>query len=359
MNRILIMSYTPYQLMTAMRIIEQFHTGDIVDIALSRGIANVDVLTSALKEIGLFRNIYTIDKYERPRNRFKKNFYECLSIHGDKYAGDYSIVYFSNIGNVKINYDICKLKKINRNLSVRLYEDGFATYSIHFGDFFESLKQNNILKRCLNRIKYNSYLELEEIYVYSPEIMAWSLDGTRVRQIKKIASSDVNYISMINKVFGYNQMTDSYDSKVVFFEESYYADNIPIDDKKIVDFVAECVGKNNLFVKIHPRNPVNRFKESGYKTNEITTIPWEVIALNLELSDKILMTIASGSALTSLVNMSSAPRRIIMLMDCNEIDQKLLTPTLPILKMIALHYPLLVSLPTDLQSVESELRNIL
>ena len=103
----------------------------------------------------------------------------------------------------------------------------------------------------------------------------------------------------------------------------------------MVNKIAEVVGKENIFVKIHPRNKVNRFQKLGYVTNQNTEIPWEIIALNIPISEKVLLTIASGSALTSLVNMSSVPKKIVMLMNCKEIDDSKLTSSLHSLRTVA------------------------
>ena len=126
---------------------------------------------------------------------------------------------------------------------------------------------------------------------------------------------------------------------------------ICVEDEEILDKISNIVGKDNLFVKIHPRNPINRFKRKGYKTNENTTVPWEIVALNMDIENKVLLTIASGSALTSLVNVSTKPKMIIMLMDCKEIDKKSLTPSVDMLRKVAENYKDVVVLPNSLNDL--------
>ena len=48
---------------------------------------------------------------------------------------------------------------------------------------------------------------------------------------------------------------DRYDRPVLFFEESYPCDGVEIGDVALMDRVAELVGKENIFVKIHPPQP--------------------------------------------------------------------------------------------------------
>ena len=75
----------------------------------------------------------------------------------------------------------------------------------------------------------------------------------------KIDAGDAAFRSLVNRAFGYEISTDRYDRKYLFFEESFFADHYPINDPELVDRLAQRVGKENLMVKIHPRNPVNRF----------------------------------------------------------------------------------------------------
>ena len=145
---------------------------------------------------------------------------------------------------------------------------------------------------------------------------------------------------------------DSYSEEVIFFEESYFADSIDVGDELIIKQIANKVGLDNFLLKIHPRNPVNRFESVGIHVNKDTSIPWEIIALNKDLNDKILITIASGSALTSLVNTNIKPKKIIMLMNCEEMDDELLTPSLDILRRIAKSFNDVVWLPKSIEEVD-------
>ena len=63
--------------------------------------------------------------------------------------------------------------------------------------------------------------------------------------------------------------------------------------------IADIVGKENLLVKLHPRNKVDRFSKYGITTNKTIGMPWEVIQMNNNFSDKVFLTIASGSVLAS------------------------------------------------------------
>lgn len=336
---------TPYQAMVALRISLTKYKSDKIDILLFDTIANVDVLHDRMQEAGVFSNIYVykcLAYYHLPnmRRRLCPLFLRTKTFNQETY----DFVFFSNILDWFVNNIIRRLRKRNAKLKVYMYEDGFSSYSKHYDDFFRMLTNNNsVLYRYYQTI-YNEYNNLNGFFVFSPELLDW-IPPCPVEPIEKIAPNDTEYRTAINKLFGYNTVQDVYNQEFIFFEESYFADGIDIGDTDIIEKIAEIVDKKRIFVKIHPRNPINRFKQKGFATNRNTIMPWEVIALNIDLRDKVLITIASGSALTALVNMESRPKKIIMLMDCKEIDDSKLTATLQTLRKIAYHYKGLVFTP--------------
>lgn len=125
----------------------------------------------------------------------------------------------------------------------------------------------------------------------------WQPDAP-VLQIPPIDRDDLSFKQAINTIFTYENMEDVYDKKYIFMEESFFAEGQETNDVEIVENIAKLVGKDNIMVKIHPRNPVNRFKKLGYKTNVNTAIPWEVILLNQDMRNKVLLSVSS----TSIIN---------------------------------------------------------
>ena len=79
-----------------------------------------------------------------------------------------------------------------------------------------------------------------------------------------------------------------------------------------MDEISKIVGKNNMFIKTHPRSPNNRFIERGYNTNLNSSIPWEVICLNTDLSKTVLITLSSQSVFTPMFLLNKKTTSIIM-----------------------------------------------
>jgi len=128
-----------------------------------------------------------------------------------------------------------------------------------------------------------------------------------------IDAGNKELVNLYNEVFKYDPSVDSYEEPIIFFEESYYADGYDVNDVEMVDKIADIVGKENLFIKTHPRNPENRFKKLGYKTNKNTSIPWEVICMNIDLSNKTLVTIASVAAIVPATMLGKKYKGILLM----------------------------------------------
>lgn len=198
------------------------------------------------------------------------------------------------------------IKTRNRNAGVSLFEDGLYTYSkLMEEDYFNTqIPVNDFVHRFVHKFIYKRkyiYGNIKRLYLFNPKYIAWKPDF-EIDEIPKISCSDLSFKELCNRVFQYGENTDSYDRKYIFMEESFYAEGTPVNDIELLNKLSQKVGKENVMVKIHPRNPVNRFKDEGYKTNTNTAIPWELIIMNNDdLEEKILITISSSSVLNPIL----------------------------------------------------------
>ena len=166
--------------------------------------------------------------------------------------------------------------------------------------------------------------------------MTWNCK--KCKQIESISDNKAEITKTLNAIFNYNSIHDKYDEKVIFFEESYVADGIIVNDIELVECLAKIYGKENIIVKIHPRNPENRFKKLGYKTNVDTNIPWEVIALNIDLDTKILVSMTSTAVVSSFLLFHSNAK-MIMEYKYFSIDNERLSKTIEVIEKIKEVFP--------------------
>lgn len=302
-NKNLFLVNTPYQLMLVINMVLEVFNKEENDIIITNRIADNSKLGKRLENSGIFEKVFLINIDEEIReNDVFHIFKERLIPSKFKYLREkYNRFMFANL-NHSVSAIFRVLKKDNLDIQIQMFEDGYATYSEYYGDYFKIYTEKSkdwkkVLRKWYHCFVDEIFLKIDTLYVLNPEVMTYNT----YFNIKKMPAIDCNnkaLINIYNLIFEYNESVDSYSQKIIFFEESYYADGYNCNDIEIVEKIANIVGKENLFIKIHPRNPKNRFKELGYKTNTNTSIPWEVIAMNMDLSKKILLSIASVSVLT-------------------------------------------------------------
>ncbi len=182
-----------------------------------------------------------------------------------------------------IKYFKCNLKK--DNLYISIIEDGFSTYSFYGKE-----------------IKDYKYKEnLEEVFLYDPSRLSWDPADIKISQISKKFFEDEDFVEELNKIFGYYKLKDTYSEKYIVLSSS--AEEIaPIKNKDaVLKLLAKCVGKDNILIKTHPRMNRDYYIENGYHVNKDSCVPWEIVALNMDLSDKVIIGGLSGSIYTPKV----------------------------------------------------------
>ena len=298
MKHILFIGNTPYQILVATWIKYHYYKDDKADLLVHDRLRGYERVKENVEKLDVFENVivqpnhYKKNKFGKFVRIFKEYRFATSFFKNKKYDE----MYFANFGfSSQRIYDT--LSRGKKRCKLNYFEDGILSYSSKVEYFYQRLKDNGLLKGNHETflIKNHIYGAIDKFCVFTPELLEWNPKAKEIFRIDTIDKSDDEFKGIINTIFDYDRLEDIYDKKYIFFEESYFQDTGYMEDVKLIDELAETVGKENLMIKIHPRNQTNRFKKRGYKTNENTVIPWEVLALNLDLDDKVLLTIASSS----------------------------------------------------------------
>lgn len=293
MKKILLVCNSVFQIIVASHIAYSKYRGYAVSIILSDYLTERDKLANAFKKSGYFDKVYVISIRQYNRNEITYNLKE-------------KILYLINSENelkryvdIKDKYDVVLVSNINKytnllaktlgnrwrkmeksNIKVCLYEDGTVSYTKIYEKFLE--KQKEIKKR------------LDKYYLYAPELCEWK--NVNIEKIEKMNSSDGFFITMLNKLFEFEVEKEEIKEPIIFFEESYNLNESQVDDLDILEEICQYIPKERIAVKLHPRSEKDRFSPCGYRVLKQSRIPFELYAANYDLSDKVLITIASGSA---------------------------------------------------------------
>ncbi len=331
MKRVLFVCNSVYQVLVASWIKYHCFSNDSADIILSERMNGADNIAARIKKTELFNDVSVLKvKYSNNSKINSVLKYINFNSFAKKYTKKekYDILYTASMDYfIATLFDF--LKRKNKQLILNYYEDGTASYTERLSWYYELFKKPSGLKNIShNNIfkKYTIYSNFNEFSVFAPELLEWYPNGSKVTEIDKIDINDKKFKKIINFIFDYENLEDKYEEKYIFFEESFYADTGYMEDVDLIEKLADIVGKENLLIKIHPRNPENRFAKMGYKTNVNTAIPWEIIAMNIDLTDKKIIAVASTSIINPIQVLGIDVQAYSLINCLNEIPQLLNSP---------------------------------
>lgn len=298
MKSILVICNTYYQLITAIRLKETTWNNDKVDIAISDQSNNSKKVTDNLKKLNIFENVLNIQTKKLCRNR--KNI--CLKILRWKYIIS-GISYFNITDNlydeiVYYNPDIfvygifAKLIKNNNCLICSRYEEGVLSYtdSLYLDDSY--LKYTKFIRKLLHKELLEEHTL--NFYCFYPALYSGKLCPVPILQFDNYKKAG----KILKKIFEVNAENLEIKEKYIFFTSIFdFEGGESIGEFDLVTKISELVGKENLIIKTHPRDTRNIYEENGFKVYKNSSIPWEAIQLNGDFSDKVFLTVNSGSIL--------------------------------------------------------------
>jgi len=325
MKKALFLCNTHFQCITAITIKLTKYANEDVDIIISDYLKDSKKLYQRIQDSELFNEVYHISV----RDCFskKKNLKYYINILNSEIRPEY----WANMIGIKSVYErfftyntdplaesiFCKLRKSNPYTEVSLYDEGYSTYtSLYQNALFGKTVRLKILRNVSSFLNDRKHIIdfVKEIFLFDPDLLCWNVPF-KVNKIHSVEDK-TNYYAILNKIFGFKEIKESYEKNAIFFEESYYWDNRPIDDMKMIDHLAKKIGKDRIMIKLHPRSRVNRFSDMNYKTNSEVGIPWEIIAMNMmDDSNKLLVTYTSGSVISYRI-LFEKNFKSIMLFEC-------------------------------------------
>lgn len=297
-----------------------------VDLFITDHSVGVQSYAESGKETHLFNKIKYIETLDFSNRRGEyaendflgellfsaKRFYEAKKRIGEIKSYDY---FFS--ANIDLFasafYDTLKLK--NKNLKLYVFEDGLSTYKA-FEKYIQDRKDEIYTGKFSRIYKLTGYgkafSEIKGVFLFHPDIFSWK-EKIKLHKIPPINKDDKNTIDKFNIFFKYTPISNTMKGKkVVFFEESYYGDGCKVNDEKMINIIADAVGKENIIIKLHPRTRKNRFAD--FDIFEDSNIPWEVIYLNNDFSNTELVSISSGCIIHPFT-LFNEKKEVVVLLD--------------------------------------------
>lgn len=144
---------------------------------------------------------------------------------------------------------------------------------------------------------------VENFYCFYPEFYNGNLKAVQIPKIQ--LNSEIG--ELLCEIFDIKKEALVYDEKYIFFASvGDFEGGKKIGEVKTALALAEKVGKENVLVKVHPRDTTDNFAAAGLKVDTRSSVPWEAIQLNYDFADHVFLTSSSGSVLS--VNMLLEPK---------------------------------------------------
>lgn len=323
-KRILIIANTYYQMILAIQLrCKNFSDCDVV-LLLSDHSNNMDKIAKKISELNLFAESHFIKtkqlNYQRSKIQKIKEFFqiafsiksnckEYLEFVDNKYFDE--VIFYNFSSDVFKIYD--KLKSINNYLKISMFEEGLFSYK--FDAVFPKFIKAALFLRSLLHVN-TAFQELKNFYCYYPSVYRGILTPVAVPKIAPNDSCSIN----IKKIFETEKLGLSYSQKYIYFTSVYdFEGGEAIGEYEVACNIAALVGKENLLIKMHPRDTRSIYVDNSFTVDKNSNIPWEVIQLSRDFSDKVFLTATSGSVLSGSL-LSEIPVKTFFLYKLCKLD---------------------------------------
>jgi hypothetical protein len=271
--------------------IEQKHDSHIFICDDFRGATQ---LYEKLKKSDVFAAVIFLEKSGLGRSKYYKlrslliNSFRIIR-HMKKYK--YDRVITCNYNAPTTNTIMFKTSRQNNPQSKFIYmEDGPNIYLLPI------IRKARFIRFVFG--KFAPQEDFDEFWHSCPERMSFPSNAPSYK-LPAINTDDGHLISILNNVFSFDLEAIDIREKIIFMEESFFAERLVEDeDIKLFSSISQSFKNKKCVAKLHPRSFINRFPEYIPVIHE-NGIPWEIIALNNKNSDLTLVSISCGTLASS------------------------------------------------------------
>ena len=278
MRKILCVCNTYFQLIEAIQLKNVLFSKDSVTVAFSNLSRNAGQIIDRLSTLKVFNSCYLWQCREQ-MNLQSSNRKENLSVtikeivgnggFGNPFESDFydDLIYYNQFDNLKVVF--AELYEKNPQIIVSRFEEGIFSYAD--GEYLA--KKDKIVNPLRKILGKKTLLECQHnFYCFYPELYKGHLNPVQIPSV---------------------------------FD---FEGGAPVGELNVIKQVAALIGNENLIVKVHPRDSIDRFVSAGLNVDNNSAIPWEAIQLGRDFSDHIFLTVNSGSVLSVSMLQEKKPK---------------------------------------------------
>ena len=309
MKNILFFCNTYYQLITAIQIKLTLKANDRASVIITDHSANAKLISDRLRNTNIFDGVYFFETKVSPEDvnlsfrikAIKNGFFGKFPNGMNKNERFDELIGFNM--DLPTHYVFASLWKKNKNIICNRMEEGLLSYRTPASS--SGLLSTLCKLRSLFR-KPNIRQCIESFYCFNPEIYTGDLCPIAIPRIDK---ENPKLRDSLEYIFLSDSKLDTYTQKYIFLSCIYDIDgDAPIGELELAKKIADTVGKENLLVKVHPRDDKSKYEAAGLTVDKNSSIPWEVVCIEQDFSQHVFITTLSGSILNVSAMLASAPK---------------------------------------------------
>jgi len=287
---------TPYHVFRTIQMKMELYPNCDAEAFIIDTFKNAEEISHSLTECGIFKRVFYIKESENVKRGKAESLrslyfdsYFNRSLCGKKYDEIFLFNIYATTNDIAVN----KVKKENPSCLINMVEDGPSIYYIErivgpVQRYIYPLLKLYVPIKCID---YWWFSEPEKMHPFG--------DGKK-RELPKINKNRRDIVNCLNFVFDYKDNVVIRDANLIFMEECYWNDGLLKSNKDLELFrrIKSQFPQIRTCVKMHPRTKVNRFAEY-FDVVEPDGKPWELYALNMNMSNKILVSLSCGTMIST------------------------------------------------------------
>ncbi len=300
---------TPYQIFNCINLKLSEFSYDDADIYLLTFASDLSKYKKSLENSGLFRHVYlvyTFDGSHGIKDAARLFLFLDKDLNEVLKSKKYDVMFCTCMGFVNtIIYT--RLYRNNPKIQLMYYDEGIGIYCVPLIQASQKLKL--FLKLFHGR---DYFANINCLYAYLPDSMLVNREF-EVKKISRVVQKDKD---VYNKIFEYRQESDFYTNKrFVYLDQAYKKQlGIPIDNGKLLQIIGREIPQESIAVKLHPtRTPDDaEYADCMLNIAPKTPIPWEVQLLNMNLQEKVFISINSTACITPKMVFDQEPIVVLL-----------------------------------------------
>lgn len=316
MKNILCICNTYFQLLTVIQMKLTLFEDREMSLILSNHSNNSAEVFQTIMDMKLFKNCYYV--YTKVEVKEKNIISEVIDLMSFTFANDGmwillglerqdEIIYFNQTDEIYSLFSF--LYEKNSQIKISRMEEGILSYN---GGVFSSKKA--IITKFLRHITGKKAIDdsYHNFYCFYPEFYKGNMNPVKIPPINNELGE------ILSEIFQVDIPENAYQEKYIYFSSVYdFEGGEPIGELELIKQIAKVVGKDNLLVKVHPRDDIKKFEKEGVKVDKNSNVPWEVVQLGRDFSNHVFMTANSTSVLSISLLQKNAPKIFFMYKLCN------------------------------------------